>query len=162
MLFPNPPFLPKSLGSSTCLCAGLLPQTLAPRLGSIPTREGPVGEAESKQLPLRSVIFARMKLAVVLGCLQGNLFRLWSSKKSVKKGHLSRFTAAAPRRFGTRDRFCGLPCPASGLVIWRLLVTLLRATTSAAYWVEGSLQGIEGLNDGVQPRLIQGLRRRDG
>ena len=40
LLFPNPPFLPKSLWSSTHLCAVLSPWTRAPTFGSIPTREG--------------------------------------------------------------------------------------------------------------------------
>ena len=40
MLFSNPPFLPKSLWSTTRLCAVLSPWTLAPMFGSIPTREG--------------------------------------------------------------------------------------------------------------------------
>ena len=32
-------------------------------------------------------------------------------------------------------------------------MTLLRATTSTAYWVEGSLRGIEGLNQGSRERV---------
>ena len=40
MLSSDPPFLPTSLWSSACLCAGLSPWTLTPMFASIPTREG--------------------------------------------------------------------------------------------------------------------------
>ena len=48
--------------------------------------------------------------------------------------------------------WCGKD-PASGLVMWRLLVTLVRATTCTACWVEGSLRCMEGLNEGSRERI---------
>ena len=81
LLFPSAPFLPKSLWSTTCLCAVLSPWTCTPMFGSIPTREGggqehpeQIGEQHEAWIPLHKCAQFCLKLRVQCFCVPGSIY----------------------------------------------------------------------------------------